>query len=108
MNNIYFWNIIKIVLIDLFLMDFFPFYSIFIVNLFPDSFKKLIESPDARDVKSTCAEKFIKYFETNYGEKHPEFYRGTYKQVNIKTKQNKTKQNKIKIYNYSISNMSNI
>jgi len=32
----------------------------------------------------TCAEKFIQYFESNYGEKHPEFYRGTYKQVIIR------------------------
>jgi len=60
----------------------------YIFNLFPDSFKKLIESPDARDVKSTCAEKFIKYFETNYGEKHPEFYRGTYKQALLDIKDN--------------------
>jgi len=53
----------------------------YIFELFPGSVRKLIEGGDSREVRMTCAEKFIQYFESNYGEKHPEFYRGTYKQA---------------------------
>jgi len=53
----------------------------YIFQFFPGPVRKLIEGGDTREVKMTCAEKFIQYFESNYGEKHPEFYRGTYKQA---------------------------
>jgi len=58
----------------------------YIFNLFPNSVKKLIEGPDSS--RLTCAENFIQYFEKNYGEKHPEFYRGTYKQALLDIKDN--------------------
>jgi len=57
--------------------------------MFPNSFKKLIEGPDQqRGARMTCAEKFIQYFEENFGEKHPVFYRGTYKQALLDIKDN--------------------
>ncbi|ORX46941.1 UBX-domain-containing protein [Piromyces finnis] len=60
----------------------------YILNLFPDSFRKLIEGPDSKNERLTCAEKFIQYFESNYGEKHPEFYKGTYKQALLDIRDN--------------------
>jgi len=61
----------------------------YIFNLFPNSVKKLIEGPESsRNARLTCAEKFIQYYEENYGEKHPEFYRGTYKQALLDIKDN--------------------
>ncbi|ORX68863.1 UBX-domain-containing protein [Anaeromyces robustus] len=61
----------------------------YIFDMFPNSFKKLIEGSDQhRSARMTCAEKFIQYFEENYGEKHPTFYRGTYKQALLDIKDN--------------------
>jgi len=61
----------------------------YIFNLFPNSVRKLIEGPESgRNARLTCAERFIQYYEENYGDKHPEFYRGTYKQALLDIKDN--------------------
>jgi len=61
----------------------------YIFNLFPNSVRKLIEGPEAGgNARLTCAERFIQYYEDNYGDKHPEFYRGTYKQALLDIKDN--------------------
>lgn len=63
----------------------------YITGMFPSVFRNFLEKGKRNNRiynSKTTTEKFITHFEENYGKKHPNFYKGSYKQALIDIKRN--------------------